>query len=215
MNKYLIAGFCFSLFTMLYCGSPSANSSSDQEAEDTGQEEDDLKIEVNGNEVDLSGLKDALSSLSDGKEVEIIEAKKLKEFLPETLAGLKRTEFSSEKSGIKGWKVSTAKAGYEEEGKRLDVVITDTGNLGGAFMGIANWAEVEIDRESNDGYERTTTIEGHKAIEKFDRNNQTGSLTLLIENRLILDIKGDKIEEKDFDKALKTIDIKGLSKLFD
>ena len=97
--------------------------------------------------------------------------------------------------------------------KKIEVNIVDVAGVAAAMMGMASWATVEIDRESDDGYERTTKIGGNKAFEKYDANQKTGELNLIVDERFIIAIKGRNIEEKDLRKALDKISVKKLSRL--
>ena len=112
-----------------------------------------------------------------------------------------------------GFTMSTAKAEYKEGDGRLEAAIVDFAGVGAALMGMAAWATVEIDREDENGYERTTTIGGHKAFEKYNAQTRDGELNVLVGDRFIVTLKGRNIEEKDFRKAIDELDISKLAKM--
>ena len=66
---------------------------------------------------------------------------------------------------------------------------------------------------SEHGYERTTLIDGHKAYEKYDGRSETGEISIIVEDRFIVNIKGDNIREKDLQTALRKLDLSGLERL--
>ncbi len=72
----------------------------------------------------------------------------LKPFVPETLGGLKRTDFSAERNGAMGMQVSEAHATYSDGANRaLQLEVTDTGSAKG-FLSLAGWAAVQNDKRN-------------------------------------------------------------------
>ena len=133
--------------------------------------------------------------------------------LPEKSACMERTAHSGEKAGAMGFNMSTATAEYREGDKELEVAIIDFAGVASALMGMAAWSTVEIDREDENGYERTTTVEGYKAFEKYNSKNKSGELSVLIGDRFIITLKGRDIEEQDFKKAIAELKIRELAKM--
>ncbi|MEO0873599.1 MAG: hypothetical protein AAFY48_03245, partial [Bacteroidota bacterium] len=130
----------------------------------------------------------------------------LKDILPERLLGMDRTEHGGERTSAMGFTLSQAEAEYEEDDQRLDVQVVDAGQAGMMKLGMVAWASVSIDRESDDGYERTTTIDGHKAYEKWDSGTGNAELIFFYDDRYIITLKGDGVEGDDLRKALNRID---------
>ncbi len=182
-----------------------------------GENEDGLSIKINDEEVKIDGLKEALGgleeslkSLGDGKEGEMIDFRELKAMLPEKLLGLKRISSNGEKSGITGFMVSKAEAVYENDDQRLEIELIDLGGMALAKVGIAAWANVEIDRESDDGYERTYTKGDVRYHEEYDSEEKEGSLKALYKGRIVLSIEAENFSAKVFEKVLKKLDVEDL-----
>ena len=114
--------------------------------------------------------------------------------------------FPIKKNGAFGFSVAQAEATYKEDDRSIEVVIVDGGNMGIAKLGVAAWSTVEVDKESDDGYERTIEIDGYKAFEKFDARSGEAELAWLYKNRYIITLKGDGVEGDDLRRALKRID---------
>ena len=152
----------------------------------------------------------------DGKgTVEPVDFRALKALLPETISGLKRGEESGEKAGAMGIKVSHAQARYAGGGdKSLRLKITDAGSMSG-FAGLASagWALVDIDRESEAGYEKTSSVDGRKMYEKWNKNDKSGEVNVIVSSRFIIEIRGSGIEMKDLKQAIAAIDLKKLAAL--
>ncbi len=209
-------------FSMTACGGSSAEKEAEQEEEnggisinvdsDTGE---DVSININTNDLEkgMEELQKNLSKLTDGKTVEPVDFRSLKELLPSSVAGMDLTDSEGQKSGIAGFKVSTAQATYEEDNKEIEISILDTGGFAGAIMGMAAWSNLEMDKENKDGYERTTTIDGHKAFEKYNNKTEDGQIAILIADRYVVTIEGRNVSERDLRKALDAIDLDDLEDL--
>lgn len=50
---------------------------------------------------------------------------------------------------------------------------------------MASWASVEIDRETETGYEKSTVLGGNKAFEKYDTRSRRGEIKVLVGGRFI------------------------------
>ena len=160
----------------------------------------------------MQEVEKAVEQMNDGKAVEVIDFRELKALLPQRLLGMERTAHEGEKAGAMGIVVSNAEAEYEDGDRRLQVKIVDTGGIMGAAMGMAAWAKVEVDRETQDGYERTTTIDGHKAFESYQTDTGTGELNLLIDERIVVSLEGRNLEPAALRTALEQLDLEELGK---
>lgn len=85
-----------------------------------------------------------------------MDFRKLKEALPQELAGFEKGESSGEKNNAFGISVSEAKQSFRtaDGNKRVRFEITDPGSLAGPFALANVWLNVEVDKESGDGYEK-------------------------------------------------------------
>ena len=220
LNLVLFIGVA-TLFFTTGCTSSGENENKDPEQAEieTEDSDDDISININDEEINLKGLQDAMKNVekafsenADGEKVEVVDFRELKELLPENLIGMERTSHTGEKSGGFGIKVSTAKAKYEEDDKEMKIEITDTGGFGFAKMGLAAFNSVEIDKETDHGYEKTYTEDGIKYYEEFDSRYNSGSLKAFIKERFFVDIEGDGLEMNDFKKAIKKLKLNQLNK---
>lgn len=152
----------------------------------------------------------------DGKgAVEPVDFRELKALLPESIGGLKRGEESGERAAAAGMKMSHAQARYgDRDIGRLRVKITDAGSMSGfAGMAAAAWTMVDIDRESDAGYEKTSTVNGRRMHEKWSAKDKRGEVDMIVGGRFIVEIRGTGIEMKDLKQAINAIDLKKLEAL--
>ena len=153
--------------------------------------------------------------LGGGQKVNPVSFHELKALLPEDLAGWKRKEAKGEKSGAMGITVAEASARFERDGgASLHVKIVDAGSLSGPLgMAFAGWAMAEIDRESDDEYEKSTTFGGYKAFETYNSKQKTGELKLLLSGRFIVEVRGNGVTMDEIKDAARKLDLKKLQGL--
>lgn len=215
-------------FALLLGVTLSFTSCSNQEKEPEQKEETNISIgEDVGKAVDeginegIAGLKDALGELekqltdaNGGEKVEPVDFRDLKAELPERISGMNRISSEGERSGWGGFKVSTANGEYEDGDKRMEISIVDAGGMMGlAKVGLAAWAQTEVDRETQDGYERTTTIDGYRAYEKYNNKTEDGQISVIVNERFIVNIEGRNISARDLKSALGKLNLKKLERM--
>lgn len=138
-----------------------------------------------------------------------VDFRKLKEVLPQELAGFEKGESSGEKNNAFGIAVSEAKQSFRtaDGSKRVRFEITDPGSLSGPFALANMWMNVEIDKETGDGYEKTSTSGGRKLHEKWSKSGQHGSVQMVVGNRFMVDVDANGIEMNDVKSLIGKIDI--------
>ncbi len=207
------AVFCLLTIIAVGCGKSIEQKSVEDAAkkmEDAGKKmEEAMKQGGEGMGEAMKKMGEAFGAAT-GKKVDPVDFRALKALLPESLPGMKRTKAEGEKAAAMGIHVSKAEGNYQAEGGGSDIEITisDMGTLTGlTAMAAYGWAMTEIDRESESGYEKTTTIGGHKAHEKFDKEGQRGEIDVLVANRFIVEVKGNGIPMDTVKGALSKIDL--------
>ncbi|WP_456427443.1 hypothetical protein [Rhodocaloribacter sp.] len=142
--------------------------------------------------------------------VEPIDWRKLEDLLPRRVAGMKRVDAEGEKVGALGIRLSKVTAEYEGDDREMELTIVDLGTLRRAAMTGLDWLDLEIDREGNRGYERTRTIEGFPAHEKFEREGswKKFEMTVVVGERFVVSVeaKGRDLDEGDLDDLRGVID---------
>ncbi|MCF2495250.1 hypothetical protein [Dyadobacter chenhuakuii] len=187
-----------------------------KQEEKEGAEQEGAEQEADKSAVDaLEAFADKAKEMGSREAVDPIDFRKLKELMPEKIAGMSRTEATGEKSGAMGFTVSTASAKYKGEGdENLNIEIVDTGGIAGvSTMALAGWSMAEIDKETTTGYEKTTKIEGYKAFEKYDNEGKSGEVNVLVADRFVVNVQGDHITVDQLKNALKDLDLAKLGNL--
>ena len=159
-------------------------------------------------------MKQMGTALSGSMKVEPVDFRALKDLLPDTIAGLKRTASEGSRTNVMGIASSKAEATYEDgKGGRIVLEVTDVGTLSGVTAMAFAWVNVEIDKEGTSGYERTTTVSGRKAYERYDRTTRTGELDVIVAGRFIVGAKATGVEMGVFKEAVAKLDLAKLEAL--
>ena len=160
----------------------------------------------------MAAMNAALTGANAGKKVETVDYKQLKDLLPESLPGMKRTDATGEKTSAMGMQVSNAEGRYSsDQGSSLTIKISDIGSLTGlAGMAAYAWAATDYDRESDNSYEKTTTFNGYKAHEKYDKQSKSGELSALVGNRFVVEAQGNDVDMDAIKAAVGKVDLRKL-----
>ncbi|MBX3671548.1 MAG: hypothetical protein KF776_01110 [Burkholderiales bacterium] len=159
-------------------------------------------------------MKQMGAALTGSMKVEPVDFRTLKEMLPESIAGMKRTAAEGSRTSVVGIASSKAEATYQDgKGGRIALDITDVGTLSGMTAMAFAWVNVEIDKEGTSGYERTTTVAGRKAYERYDAASRTGELDVIVAGRFIVGAKATGVDMKVFKEAVAKLDLEKLDAL--
>ncbi|GAA0718970.1 Yip1 family protein [Dokdonella soli] len=146
-------------------------------------------------------------------QVEALAPDVLKPFVPDTLAGLKRTEFSAERNGAMGMQISEAHATYSDgAGRSLRLEVTDMGTAKG-LMALAGWAAVENDKETDHGYDKTYKQDGRLIHEQWDSQSKSGEYGIVLGDRFSVKVSGNADSINDLKAAVAGLNLAGLEAL--
>jgi hypothetical protein len=157
-----------------------------------------------------TGAAAAAGALAAGQASDAVDFRVLKELLPEDINGMPRTSSDGEKNSAMGFTMSRAEARYETQGTNANIriEISDAGAMTGmAAMAAFAWASMEVDRESESGYEKTTTIKGYRGYEKFDRQTNFAELSILVGGRFMVELEGNEVGIDGLKAALDKLDL--------
>jgi hypothetical protein len=157
----------------------------------------------------LTGAATGAASAAGAGSFDPVDFRKLKETLPQELAGFDKGESSGERNNMFGIAVSQAKQEFKtaDGSKRVTFEITDPGSLAGPFALANVWLNLEIDKETSSGYEKTSTVNGRKLHEKWSKSSKHGEATLVVGNRFMVEVDARGIEMADVKSLLSKIDV--------
>lgn len=211
MIKNFLVTSLFTLLLILGCGENKQNPENQTDNTESGNKQGDL-------ESFAENMKNLSESFNEGKKVTPVDFRELKALLPENIANLKRTNASGEKSSAMGINISKAEADYNDEqgNKSIDVEITDLGSVSGLTAFAAyGWYMADIDKETENGYEKTFMYKGNKAFEKYNKSSQNGEISVLVAKRFMVELNGNNVTMDELKAALDMIDIGKLESMKD
>lgn len=194
-------------FCLLFTSCKNDGSSS------TAEDADTASHIQNANDPSYA-VKKAMEALgSDGNASPPVDHLKLKDMLSEEIHGFERAEYSSQTASAFGINISIAEANYVSSDKSIKLNIADTGGAGMAVMSMAAWSSLDLNKESQDGFERTSTYKGNMSYEKFTKSNNSSELAIIISKRFVVSLDGTKCDVNDLKKFVDDLDVEQLKKM--
>jgi hypothetical protein len=150
-----------------------------------------------GTTVDANSALGRLTAASEqakrmGKEkVEAIAPEQLKAFLPDSVAGMKRTALEASRQGAIGMQMSEATADYGDDPEhRVHLEIVDMGGARG-MLAMASAMAPESERQTEHGYEKTYTASGRMINERWDSQSKDGEYGVMVGKRFHVKASGN------------------------
>lgn len=209
MKLHYIGIALVSAALLMSCGGKSDEEKAQEAAEKIA---DDAKVSVS----DAMGAVQAMAKQAEESQkngpVETVDFRALKELLPDNADGLARQSATGEKTGAMGFKISTANAKYAntDNSERIELSIVDAGGTG-VMMGLAAWSMIDVDKETENGYEKTGKMGDYKSYEKYDNSGKDGEIAVMIQNRFVVTAKGQGVSMDKIKTALEDIDLNKLA----
>ncbi len=211
MIKGFLIAFLLSFLLINGCGENKQSPENQTGNTQSGENKGDL-------ENFAENMKNLSETFNEGKKVNPVDFRELKSLLPEQIGNLKRKNASGEKSSAMGINISKAEADYNDEkgNKNIDVEITDLGSVSG-LTGFAayGWYMVDIDKETENGFERTFMYKGNKGYERYNNDSQDGEISVFVAKRFVAEIRGNNVSMDELKAALDMIDIGKLESMKD
>jgi hypothetical protein len=130
---------------------------------------------------------------ADGKAVEPVAFQTLQSHLPK-VSGWEMDEPEGERMTMPV-PFSQVETKYKKGETRIDAKIIDTGF---AQMLMAPWSMMMAagySRESSSGYEKSTSLSGNPAIEKWNKSEKNGEIDVLVGKRFMLSLEGHDLAD--------------------
>ena len=215
IKRTAVTLMCLSVALTTACKSPEQKAAEEtaKRLEEAGKQMEAATKNGQANLGDaMNAMGAALGAANGGKKVDVVEYKVLKDMLPESVSGMKRTEATGEKTAAMGMQVSNAEGRYSnDQNGSITVKLTDIGSMTGlAGMAAYAWAATDVERESDDGYEKTSSFNGFKSHEKWTKSSNSGEISVLVGGRFVAEVSGYNTSMDALKDALKQIDLKKL-----
>lgn len=145
-------------------------------------------------------------------QIQSLQAEQLKELLPDPLPGWTAEEASASAApmGFLGGGVTAARTYNKEDGdESVDIeILTESPLLQSVMMFLANPMMLAGQPDT-----KLVRVKGQKALEKFSTQDKEGELSVVLEGKTLLTVKGSSITSKDIlYQYMDTIDFEAISK---
>lgn len=157
-----------------------------------------------GAAVDLDKMKAATAQMeqaANGKKPPV-PAAQLQALLPAAIGSYKRT--ASDTTGV-GAMGSSAEGTYTAGDNTFRLKITDMAALG-ALAGMGAAMGVEDSHEDADGYDRTTTVDGHLQSEAWHKSSHSGKFSVMVGSRFAVEAEGSAASVDELKAAVAAVD---------
>jgi ElaB/YqjD/DUF883 family membrane-anchored ribosome-binding protein len=164
-------------------------------------------------------MEDVGRALQNEEGVEAVEPSRLRDMLPGRIEGLDRYDTNSDRSGRWGVRVSHVKGQYaNDDGDHLSVVIADLGTLRGLLSNSQDLLDAATSKRGDDGYSRTTRINGYPARISRDREGRVDEFDgiLVVGDRfvVVIEARGD-FDDDVFQEIFDALPLRRLASLSD
>ena len=199
------------LFVAIAIASCSGNSSKEESVKDESSKESTEKESTSASENISSSADETQKRIEELKKMPLITNDQMKSLFPEEVMGMKRSQFSV--NSMTGF--ATGEAQYKKDDTtRYRVMMYDcAGEAGAGFYGMRFLTGWNIEREDDNGYEKTVSFMGTKALEKYQKNQEQYSLNFVTADRFWITLEGENTgldNLKSFAQALNLEKLKDL-----
>lgn len=171
-------------------------------------------VEVNGRKFDMGRLEEAgkraeALSKNPGKAV---APDTLKGMLPDNVAGYSRASVETSSSGSGDVQIGVATGKYERGDTSFELAVTDLGPMG-AMAALASGMGAQQSKETADGYEKVSTVDGRLTSEEWNRQSKSGKYSVVIADRFAVAANGTVDSIDDLKQAVRAVDAGRLESL--
>lgn len=109
---------------------------------------------------------------------------------------------------------SRAEVDYRKGDSRIQIQISDSAFNQMLVMPYSMFLTAGYEKETQDGYERSTKVGGHPGWEKWDSEGKNGELNAIVAKRFIVQVEGREIADMQvLHAAMATVDLAKLASL--
>lgn len=147
-----------------------------------------------------------------GRRVEPLAIERLTPFVPDTFAGLPKTDSSAERTGLATLMIARADATYSQGGRRVELEIVDSGGASG-LMGLASWVGLQGERETSTESERTVRQGNRIVHERVSKTGGSNEFGILVGERFMVSAEGTGVDIGMLRSAVMDLDLARLEGL--
>ena len=165
----------------------------------------------------LAGGASSAAGAAGAASYEPIDFRKLREAMPADLPGFEKEGGEGSKNSAFGINVSEAKQSFKsaDGSKRVRFEITDPGSLAGPFALAHMWLNIEVDKETSSGYEKTSTVGGRRVHEKWSASGKHAEVQTVVGKRFLVEVDARGLDMNEVKSLISKLDITKLEAMKD
>ncbi len=207
--KFFFTVAIFPLFILAGCGDKSKDETQEQSKEETSSS-------TEGMPSDLKEMANMMSGdmLENKEPVPPVSFKVLMNYLPKEVAGLNAEKPRGESVKWDKWTHSNASIDFRSETDNQDarINIYDYAYISNLYLPYQMLFQMKYNRESSEGYEKSTEINGSPTFERWNEDGKDNEVTVLVGKRFIVHVETNEMPEGSARKIAEGIDFSGLAK---
>lgn len=159
-----------------------------------------------------SKMKEAAEKYANREPVPPVAFRELIEFLPDRIGGLKRNDPKGETTSAGNWQYSQAEVEFRSEdgSKSAEVGIFDYAHIPFLYAPFSMFLNMNVSRESTEGYEKSEKIEGYPGFVKWNERG-TSEAVVLVGDRFIVKADTRGLSEGSAKRILEDMDLDKLA----
>ncbi len=160
-------------------------------------------VEINGQKVDLGQMQAAANRAEQlsKQPQKPVAVDALKALIPGDMAGYTRANLETSSSGTGDVQIGVAKADYQKGDSSFQLAVTDLGPMG-AMAALASGMGAQQTRETDDGYEKVSTVDGRLVSEEWNRQSKYGKYSVVVADRFSVEAQGTADSVDDLKRAV-------------
>jgi hypothetical protein len=198
----------FSLFVLIGCGDKSKEQPQNMTEKETASSKEEMSSKDNPMSQLMGG------DLLENKEpVPPVSFKVLMNYLPKEVAGLKAEKPRGESVQWEKWTHSTANIDFrsETDNQNVRVNIYDYAYISNLYLPYQMMFKMKFERESSEGYEKSTELNGMPTFEKWNEEGKDNEVTVLVGKRFIVSVETNEMPEGSARKIAEGMDFSDLA----
>ena len=164
------------------CSGSSSKDTKEEATKETTEESSSPSKDM------ASSVNETQKRIDELKKVPVITNDQLKSFFPTELNGMKRSEFSV--TNMTGFATGTAEYKKDDTTEYKVMIYDCAGEAGSAFYGMQYLTGWNMEREDENGYEKTVSFMGSKALEQFSKSSNRYTLNFVTAERFWVTLEG-------------------------
>lgn len=164
-------------------------------------------VEINGQTMDLGAMQaaaDRAEQLSKQPQ-KPVSTESLKALIPGDVAGYARANLETSSTGSGDVQIGVAKADYQKGEAAFQLSVTDLGPMG-AMAALASGMGAQQTRETDEGYEKVSTVDGRLVSEEWNRQSKFGKYSVVVADRFSVEAEGTADSVDDLKRAVGAVD---------